>query len=428
MKKLLLLFILIVGSYLGYKFLIKDKEKDSPPKFVYEDILNDINDRSVDVDTFTIYGKYLNFKGDLPEAEGNYNLILKNDKDEIKFEIEVDNGRFLTSKYINDGINLEDIKLGNYLLLLCDLNDDGNKTCYHLSNKTDYHDNKYYTMTKNNSNNLITFNEDSYANHKYWEIKVNKNDTSEEFFDVVIDPGHGGVDTGAGNGRYNESTFTLDYAKTLKEVLEEEGLKVKLTREEDKQIDNYGAGSRTGIAYESKAKLYLSIHLNSSASKSQRGVEIYRAYEDNNTFAKILADNMVKYAGAIYSNNPMNKVLDGVYMRVYSPENIKALKNEAKSLGYEPYDLTNHETYYYFIRETGGIMTHAFSDGRNKKYKENIYRNYNQGTEAYLCELAYISQNDDLKNIINNKDGYIKSLKTSVLSYVGIDAKEENNS
>ena len=63
-------------------------------------------------------------------------------------------------------------------------------------------------------------------------------------------------------------------------------------------------------------------------------------------------------------------------------------------------------------------MTKAFSDGRNPKLGENIYRNYNQGVEAYLCELAYISNNNDLKSIINNKEDYIKALKESIISYV----------
>lgn len=418
MKKIIILILIIVGLYFGYTKFIK---KDTPdaPKFVYEDLLNEINDKSVDVNTFTIYGKYLNLKGKLPDITDEYSIVFKNNTDEINIPIETDDNGFYTSKYINNGINLEKLNLGNYLMLLCNKKQENKEqTCYHLSNKTEYHDNKYYTMTKNNTNNLITFNETSYNNHNYWEISIKQESLPDDVYDIVLDPGHGGVDTGAGNGRYNESTFNLDYAKTLKEALEEEGLKVKLTREEDKQIDLYGEGSRTGIPYEVKAKLMLSIHLNSSNYKNQNGVEVYRAYQDNNDYAKIIADNIVTHANANYSINPMNKIMDGVYMRVYSKEDIAAQKKDAKRNGYEPYNFTDHETYYYFIRETGGIMTKAFSDGRNPKYKENIYRNYNQAVEAYLCELAYISNTNDLKKIINNKDGYIKALKESVLSYL----------
>ena len=204
----------------------------------------------------------------------------------------------------------------------------------------------------------------------------------------------------------------------LKEALEKEGIKVKLTRETNSGIDHYGEGSRTGIPYEVKAKLMFSIHFNSSDYANQKGVEIYRAYNSTNDFAKSLADNIVKEVGTVYSNNSENKVIDGVYMRVYSPKDIKSLENDAKKNNYEPYVLTDHVTYYYFIRETGGIMTNAFSDGRNPKYKANPYRDSNQAVEAYLCELAYISQKDDLNSILNNKEKYVEALKKSILTYV----------
>ena len=424
MKKIFFVIILIVLLYFGYNLL--KKNNDEPPKFKYEDLLNEIGDKTVNVNRLTIYGKYLNLEGNLPEESDNYYLTLKNNEEEINFPIETNENNFSTNQYINDGINLEKLKQGDYLLLLCNNNPE-NKICYHLKNNTTYHDNKYWTMTKNNKNNLITFNEKTYNEHNYWEISIKEETLPSDVYDIVIDPGHGGVDTGAGNGNYHESSFTLDYAKSLKEALEEYGLKVKLTREENIGLDIYGEGSRTGIPYEVNAKLMLSIHLNSSIYKNQKGVEIYRAYEDNNTFAKTLADNIVKEANVPYSINPQNKILDGVYMRVYSKDDIKAQTNDAKKNGYEPYNFTDHETYYYFIRETGGIMTHAFSDGRNPKYKENLYRNRNQAVEAYLCELAYISNNDDLHRAINNKEGYIKGLTKSILSYAEINEEIPND-
>lgn len=423
MKKILICVLIIVAIYFGYTKIMKKNEEEIPPKFIYEDILLSTNRQQTDVDTFTIYGKYLNFKGNLPSEEGNYTLVLKNNEVEEVIDTFVDNGTFYTSKYINNGINLEKLKPGKFIILL---HNTTSNSYYNLINKTDYHDNKYYTMTKNAKNNLITFKEETFNNIDYWTINIEEEKLPVDVYDIVIDPGHGGVDTGAGNGKYHESTFTLDYSKSLKEELEKSGLKVKLTREEDKQIEHYGEGSRTGIPYEVKAKLMLSIHLNSSNSKKQRGVEIYKAYQDNNDYAKLLADNLINYANGVYSNNPQNRIMDGVYMRVYSKENIASLAREAKRDGYEPYVLGDDETYYYFIRETGGIMTKAFSDGRNPKYKANIYRNENQAVEAYLCELAYISQNDDLKNILNNKDGYIKALTKSVLSYAEIKTNEVN--
>ena len=409
MKKILFLIILIVVAFFGYKAYTNYIEKN---KFIYEDILTEIGENKVNVNEFTIYGKYLNLKGNLP-SYGTYDLVLKNNEEEII--LTSFNDQFSTSEYINDGINLEKLKIGKYILLL---HDTVNNTYYNLINNTNYHDNKYYTMTKNSKNNLITFNEETWNTSNYWTIEIKEEVLPADVYDIVIDPGHGGIDTGASNGKYHETTFTLDYAKALKEELEKSGLKVKLTRETDTKIDHYGVGSRTGIPYEVKAKLMLSIHLNSSNYKGQYGVEIYKASRDNNNFAKLLADNIVNIANRTYSFNPISKVIDGVYMRTYSNEDKEALRKEAIQLGYEPYIVPDNVTYYYFIRETGGIMTNAFSDGRNPKYLENPYRNLNQGVEAYLCELAYISNSNDLNSIINNKDNYITALKESIISYV----------
>ena len=413
MKKIFSFIILIALAIVLYNHiknaLIKTPEKE---KFVYEDILNNTNENNIDIERLTIYGKHLNLTFDTTK---DCVLILKNNEKELSYKLETNNNKLILSKYINNGLNLEKLEVGEYLVLL---KDNVTNIYYNVLNKTDYHDNQYYTITKNGKNNLITFKENTFNNKKYFTINVKEEKLPENIYDIVIDPGHGGVDTGAGNGKYHESKFTLDYAKSLKEELEKIGLKVKMTRETDTSIESYGESSRTGIPYEVKAKLMLDIHLNSSGSSKQRGVEIYKASHDDNTFAKILADSIHEETAIPYSNNPMNKVDDGIYMRVYSSRDIENTKKDAKKYNFEPYNLDDDVTYYYFIRETGGIMTKAFSDGRNPKKKANPYRNMNQGVEAYLCELAYISQNDDLEMVINHKDKFVKALVKAVTKYV----------
>ena len=437
MKKVLLLLLIILLGGGVYVFCFTDmfeevKEKIIKPRFVYEDILNNSKGEA-EVSRFTIYGKHLNLEGNLPkettEVDGKvgseYIIVLKNNENEINVPIVVEDEKFVISKNINDGINLEKMYAGDYILMLKDTT---NNIYYNLINKTEYHDNIYYTITKNSKNNKITFPEMTFESINYWKINVKEEKLPDDVYDIVLDPGHGGIDTGASNGKYHESTYTLDYAKALKAALEEEGLKVKLTREEDVKIDHYGVGSRSGIPYEVKAKLMYSIHLNSSNSSKQRGVEIYTAYNDNYDYAKTIAKNITEEVGTPYSNNPLNKVMDGVYMRVYSASDRENLKKDGQKGNFEPYVIDENTTYYYFIRETGGIMTKAFSDGRNPQYKANPYRNMNQGVEAYLCEIAYISQKDDLNLVLNKKDSFIKALKKSVLDYLELDNTENENS
>jgi N-acetylmuramoyl-L-alanine amidase len=91
---------------------------------------------------------------------------------------------------------------------------------------------------------------------------------------VVIDPGHGGHDTGTrGPSGYLEKDLVLDVARRLGALIEERlGSEVVFTRADDTFIP---LEERTRIANEHKADLFLSIHANSSPVKATSGVETY---------------------------------------------------------------------------------------------------------------------------------------------------------
>jgi N-acetylmuramoyl-L-alanine amidase len=91
---------------------------------------------------------------------------------------------------------------------------------------------------------------------------------------VVIDAGHGGHDTGTiGPGGYSEKELVLDVAKRLKDLIEAElGAEVVMTRTDDTFVP---LESRTVMANQQQADLFLSIHANSSRVRSVRGVETY---------------------------------------------------------------------------------------------------------------------------------------------------------
>jgi N-acetylmuramoyl-L-alanine amidase len=92
---------------------------------------------------------------------------------------------------------------------------------------------------------------------------------------IVIDPGHGGRNTGTISvldGR-NEKEFTLDLALRLKPLLEAEGWKVYLTRTADTDIS---LSNRVAFAEAHNAALFMSLHFNSSAPDTkQAGLETY---------------------------------------------------------------------------------------------------------------------------------------------------------
>ena len=91
---------------------------------------------------------------------------------------------------------------------------------------------------------------------------------------VVIDAGHGGHDTGSiGPTGYAEKELVLDVAMRLKQLVETEmGAEVVMTRTEDTFVP---LETRTAIANEQQADLFISIHANSSRVRSVRGGETY---------------------------------------------------------------------------------------------------------------------------------------------------------
>lgn len=94
---------------------------------------------------------------------------------------------------------------------------------------------------------------------------------------VVIDPGHGGKDTGSqalsnGTTVLNEKDINLDVALRLNEMLQAAGVRTYILRETDTTITLY---DRPALANAANADLYVAIHNNSSENKSARGVEVY---------------------------------------------------------------------------------------------------------------------------------------------------------
>ena len=87
---------------------------------------------------------------------------------------------------------------------------------------------------------------------------------------VVIDPGHGGSDSGAVGNGLSEKSVNYKQAKALYQLLEaDSNIKVYMTRETDVYPT---LAFRTTLANEIEADLFVSIH-NNSASASIRGAE-----------------------------------------------------------------------------------------------------------------------------------------------------------
>jgi N-acetylmuramoyl-L-alanine amidase len=98
--------------------------------------------------------------------------------------------------------------------------------------------------------------------------------SSSEILTIIIDPGHGGEDTGAiGQKGLTESEIVLDVSIRVTNLLRENLHKlVIMTRETDIFIP---LKDRTELANNKKADLFVSIHANASPRRAAHGIETY---------------------------------------------------------------------------------------------------------------------------------------------------------
>jgi N-acetylmuramoyl-L-alanine amidase len=105
---------------------------------------------------------------------------------------------------------------------------------------------------------------------------------------IMIDPGHGGVDGGAGDITALEKDIALSVSKKLREHLNGQGAVVLMTREEDTDLarketerirtrKTEDLQARSRLINESGADLFISVHLNAIPTENWRGAQTFYA-------------------------------------------------------------------------------------------------------------------------------------------------------
>lgn len=108
---------------------------------------------------------------------------------------------------------------------------------------------------------------------------------------IMVDPGHGGRDSGTYYGKIYEKDINLEISKVLEEELTKNGAIVYMTRTRDIDLSSiYDSAKKRGDLYrrllkikESKSDLYISIHINWYQNTSMKGAEVlYNSINENN--------------------------------------------------------------------------------------------------------------------------------------------------
>ena len=233
--------------------------------------------------------------------------------------------------------------------------------------------------------------------------------------DIVLDPGgqiynEVAMTTEAGivNDWINEPQVTLEFANLLKTKLEEKGLRVLLSREDDQGASYYGTSSRVGIGYQAQAKAYIS----------------FEAYEDDTLTRPYLLTS--RYTTGLLANEIAYK-LAGADLELAGVSSkgsfVAGIRNDAGITEDQDDDFVYDA--YPALRETGGKQTFAgtlsFAQA-NDSFKNRF------GMESVVFFLANGANQESVKYFQDHQEEMADCIVNAICSYYGIQGEERETS
>ena len=209
---------------------------------------------------------------------------------------------------------------------------------------------------------------------------------------IVLDPGHGGYDSGATYNGLLEKDVNLKVAQYCKSYLEHySGVEVYMTRYDDTAPGypvNTDLVNRVDIAQQKGARAIVSVHMNSGGGS---GVEVYYPNANGNSYVSTegrgLADRICKNIAALGMNN-------------------RGIKIRNSSDGSDYYSIIRNAKERGFV---GIIVEHGFMDGDyNKLRDDNFLRQLGEADAKGIAQYYGLVDGENLKQYEGafNADNY----------------------
>ncbi|GAB4318355.1 MAG: hypothetical protein Kow0059_11790 [Candidatus Sumerlaeia bacterium] len=231
---------------------------------------------------------------------------------------------------------------------------------------------------------------------------------------VVIDPGHGGVSTGARSrslvgGRYVwEKDVVLSYARRLEQLINQSpNMRAVLTRRDDSYVS---LNDRVRFAVEHDGDVFISLHCNSTPGTrpvSAEGLEIYTWNE------KAIADAALKYLESLENDAEVSIRVNGRR----DPTLKKVLGNMLGDILDQQKSLSE-----LLAREVYGAMTTKLDYYRNrgrgvKSARFKVLENYEM--PAILIELGFMPNPREVKKLCDPQfqDESVRAIYNGLCAY-----------
>ncbi|RKH12919.1 N-acetylmuramoyl-L-alanine amidase [Corallococcus sp. CA047B] len=224
---------------------------------------------------------------------------------------------------------------------------------------------------------------------------------------VVIDPGHGGHDSGAvGKEGTKEKEVALAISRKVADGLREKGLEVVLTRDDDTFIR---LEDRAKLANEAHGDLFISVHCNSAATHKLRGIETYTLNTSADRYSIRLAAR--ENASSEKGISDLQFILADLATKANTEESSRLAKSVQHSLvtglstKYDGIkDLGHKEALFYVLLgakmpailvETS-FLSHVEDEKRlaSERYQDEVAKNIVLGVEEFLGDRRRVAKVD----------------------------------
>ena len=214
---------------------------------------------------------------------------------------------------------------------------------------------------------------------------------------VVIDPGHGGKDSGAvsKDKKSYEKTFTLQISQLIADKIRAAypDVKVILTRTDDRYVTLDG---RADIANKNEANLFISVHINANERTSPNGFSVHVLGQSSNKNRDLYAGNM----------------------EIVRRENAVILLEDDYSTTYGDFDPSDPESYIFMnLMQNSNLeqsvrfaeLVEKHMQGGPIKTDRGVSQDpflvlWRTAMPAVLLELGFISNDNDLTTLKNSDE------------------------
>lgn len=330
---------------------------------------------------FYKYG--IHYDGYTKDVSGYYKIKLKNTKNKLEYTYNMTTSK---ANYYSGNLNLTTLENGIYDVYIIGSKEEK------LMNKLDFFSRIVRSKV---GNKLITFTYDN----DY--VKMTVEDFNYQY-DVVIDPGHGGSDTGTANGLMIEKDLNLKISKYEKCRYEAMGYKVYMTRYNDtygemlgnKYLDQLDRRALTIGYYGAVSRVTYSNHHNGSYDSLESGFEIIvpstlnaselapeiSLYNQYMTLYKLKEDKIRMYG----KDNDKDYIFDKSKGQVYSNRNFYSVIRipyelfNVKNVIYEPIFMTNPNDFNWYYANNNWIKISEMKIQEYVKYMGGVYNEDNK--------------------------------------------------